>query len=384
MLLLYLIACVPAIVGGILWLWSKKFNWQEWLLGTLAGFLVAGIFHLIACNWRTGDIEMWSGRIVRVIHIPYWEADWWETETYECGDSKHPKTCTRLVHRHKNHPPTWDAVVNYGEMNTSYSISEKEYNEIVDKFGGVINSQAGHRPNYDKGDKNDYYAENHTNYTFPANTTKSFTNNVKASPSIFSFIKVSDDIPVFEWPESESWRVSNRLLGLARKDFSLYAWDQLNAELGPSKCVNVICIGFDSGDSILGQYQQAKWVGGKKNDLVICYGPKDKEGRAIWAYVFGWTDSNLVKANLENLFTENKVDSSLLPKIKEEIRENYVLKDWDELNKYIKIEPPTGMYFVMIFVMLVTQIGYWIFAYRNEFQETVDFNKPRWWRRKKF
>lgn len=380
MFLVYLIACLPVLIGAGLWIYrGKNVVWQEWLLGSAAGFLVAIIFHAVAVAGLTHDVETWSGRIVRVHYQPYWEADWWETQTYQCGDAKHPRTCTRLVHRHENHQPYWEAIVNYGEINSTYRISKNEYSEIVDKFGGIVKSQPGYRPHYESGDRNDYYAENHTNYTFPANTTKSFENRVKAAPSIFSFAEVPETVPVFEWPESDNWRRSNRLLGTAPKDFSIFAWDQMNAELGPSKLVNVICVGFE-GDSMLGQYQQAKWVGGKKNDLVICYGPKDASGKASWVYVFGWTDKDVVKKNLEELFLNNEIGDSLIPKIKSEIKENYVIKHWEDFD-YLSVEPPTWSYVVLVLVMVLTQGAFWLWAEKNDLHEgSTNFNRRFEWR----
>jgi len=106
---------------------------------------------------------------------------------------------------------------------------------------------------------------------------------------------------VFEYPQNKNWQSSDRLLGRARSDFNLLEWDKVNSRLGPSKKVNVIAVGFEAdSDSILGQYQEAKWAGGKKNDLVICYG--GQPGKAAWVYVFGWTESEGVKRDLESLF----------------------------------------------------------------------------------
>jgi hypothetical protein len=367
MALAYLLACLPAVVGAVLWATSTKVAWWEWLLGTAVSFLCVAIFHAVVIFEMTADVETWSGRIVKSVHYPYWHADWYETETYTVtvgsGKNAHHETRTRVVHRTMDYPPHWQCEVNYGERRETYDIAEAEFGQHCLAFGAE-NPRAveGYRPHFQHGDRNDYWAENRTNATIPAHMSVSFENRVKASPSTFSYSRVPEGIPVFEYPRVADWRKSGRLLGTAARDFSIREWDCLNAELGPRKKVNLIAVGF-FGNSLLAQYQEAKWFGGKKNDLVVCYGPV-ANGKAEWAYCFGWTESEIVKRNLETLFLDNAPNGKMIPFIKSEVLSNYRIKDWKKFD-YISVEPPAWAYLVLLGTMVATQAGFWAWATLN-------------------
>ena len=375
MIIAYLLACIPMAVGAVLWVKDRQIVYWEWLAGAAVGFVVAGIFHVVAIRGMTRDIEIWSGRLVKATHHPYWHASWTEEEEYTDSDGK---THTRTVHKEEDHPEYWSCTASYGRGHESeYEISAQDFANYCKLFG-VKEPRAvpGFRPDFDYGDRNDYLGENHTDYTIPTNTIMQFENRVKAAPSVFSYATVPDSVKVYDWPESRDWRRSSRLLGTASSDFSTYEWDCLNAQLGPSKKVNMIAVGFDTSDSSIAQWQEAKWIGGKKNDLVICYGPKQEDGMPAWVYCFGWTDSELVKKNLESLFLENAPNNELLPKIKSEVAANYVIKDWSQFD-YLSIEPPDWAYMVLILVMVLTQAGFWLWAHYNEADEDNVYGKSR-------
>ncbi len=108
---------------------------------------------------------------------------------------------------------------------------------------------------------------------------------------------------------------------------------------------------------MIAEYQKAAWVGGKKNDIVICYGPG-------WSMVFGWTDSELVKENIKSLFLTEKHNNELFAKVKTEVIQNYKIKDWSKFD-YISIEPRTAHFVWFFIIMALTQTGLYIFFYMN-------------------
>lgn len=368
MTIAYLFPLFPLVVGAFFWATNKKVVWLEWLLGTACAFAVVGTSHCVMFACMTADSETWSGRVIRSVYHPFWHAEWWETETYTVGSGEDRRTETRMVHRSEDHHPYWECVVNYGNEQTTYAIGESEFKQHCRIFNiARAKPVKGYRPDFSHGDENDYWAENTNNATIPAHKAMAFENRVKASPSTFSYSSVPQEIPVFAYPEVDDWRQSNRLLGTAKGHFSTMAWDCLNAELGPRKKVNLISVGF-TGGSMLGQYQEAKWIGGKKNDLVICYGPPNEEGKPEWAYCFGWTEKEIVKRNLETLFLENKPGDKLIPQVKKEVLNNYQIKDWSKFD-YMSIEPPTWFFLVLLGAMLATQTGFWFWAHRNDLDQ---------------
>jgi hypothetical protein len=134
-------------------------------------------------------------------------------------------------------------------------------------------------------------------------------------------------------------------------------------------------VGFDSADSGLGHWQEAKWIGGKNNDVVLTFGTDGTN--VTWVYVFGWTEKDICKRNLETILLTNPLNNSILPVIEQEIRNGYVIKDWTKFD-YISIEPPMWSYIVLIVIMVITQAGFWIWANMNEMDKETPRSNRIW------
>jgi hypothetical protein len=378
--LFYIIALIPAIIGAILFMCNKKVNGQEWLGGTVIAFLVSGIMHGIAIYSMTDDIECWSGKITHACHFPQWVEQYQKrhSRTTYSGSGKNRVAHTRVWYttEYATHSENWVAYLNFGEISQEKSISLQTFNEIKANFGEIIedggkqsNSHGGHRHS---GDNNIYKTPNKTGYVYPVTTIQHFENKIKAAPTLFSFVSVPSNCPVYHWPENPNWMASDRLLGVV--GISPREFDLMNSRLGPTKLVNVIMVGFNSADTMLGRWQEAKWVGGKKNDLVITYGFQGTN--VVWAYCFGWTEKELCKRNLEAIIMSNPINDKILPLIEQEIKANYTIKDWTKFD-YISIEPPRWAYITLIILMIVSQVGFWFWANCNEFTKE-SFNAFRY------
>lgn len=387
----WIFAFVPITIGAVLW-WRNPHTiiWKEWLGGAAAALLTAGLFQLIAHIGQTRDEEMWSGQISKVSHYPRWVERWTQhhSETYYTGSGKNRRSRTRhwTTTEYTTHHEKWMATLDFGEHTLSREIDSRLYKEI----GGVFifkevpdGTQSGsHLGTCSSGDRNIYSVFNNTGAMYPVHATFSFENRVKAAPSLFSFSKISKDLKeVFDWPSQgvadvreswPQWMVSQRLLGEAKRHIDISQWDMLNSRLGPTKKVNLIMIGFKDAPKSYAEFQEAKWIGGKKNDLVLCYGGGGPNESAQWAYVFGWTESNLVKRNLETLLASNPIDNRLLGLIESEIRNNYTIKDWSKFD-YITIEPPAWSYVVYLLVTLVAQAGLYYWFHANDIRERWRF-----------
>ena len=364
MALMYLIALIPVIIGAALWVFSKKIVWFEWLIGCGIAFAVSGIIHAVTIYGMTYDKEIWSGQVQSVEHEPYWHATWTEIETYTVtvgsGENMRTETRTRLVTKTHTHHPEWNVHTSIG----NFSIDQTKYNELKERFGEEKSRKGHRRSGFDRGDPYDYFLVNKNNWVEPVTDMRSWENRVKAAPSVFSFPKVPEDKHVHEYPSVGNRFRSDRLFGRAN-GINLLEFDRMCARLGSSKKVNIIIIGFpENSDSSIAQFQEAAWIGGKKNDLVLCYGG-GQGTEATWSYVFGWTEEELVKRNLESILIESPINSSILPLIEKEVRANYIIKDWEKF-EYLSIEPPTSAYIWLLVVMSVTQIALWVFFHVND------------------
>jgi hypothetical protein len=364
----YAIAALPLIIGLLIWIHDKDILWFEWLGSFVIALAIAAIFNAVIVSGMVNDIETWSGQITKAVYTPEWVEEYEQEHTIKDSDGN--VTMRWYTTEHRTHWPTWSAYASFGKKNNSYVIDETSYKWIVQVFGQET-KEKGWRCGYDRsrskpGSEYDYIAVNKTGFVIPVSMTVDFENRVKAAPSVFSFVKVPKDTKgLFEWPRTTNSFASNRLLGLAKKDIDLFAFDQMSSRLGPTKKVNTIIIGWDSTkyDSSIAQYQEAKWIGGKKNDLVLCYG-KRPDGTTEWAYVFGWTEKADVKINLQTILMDNKVATDLIPKIEQEIAANYELKDWDKFN-YLTVEPPQKSYIWLFVIMILVQIPYWFIMKTN-------------------
>ena len=397
MILFYLFAFIPIIIGLVLWLKSKTILWQEWLIGCGAAFMVSMVMHMIAVIGMTDDIETWSGRITLAKQFSAWREYYEEaiyrteyyTETesyYDSDGNRHTRTVqkSRRVFDHWEPRKRWhdEYFRMYSDIDTTYSIDKNEYLYLVSVFSNQM-SVLGDRTTFEHnskmidGDRYDYESRPVSGYVYPVTRLMHFENRIKAAPTVFSFMKVPSNIPVFNWPENPNFRKSDRLVGDAKNKINILKWDQMNAVLGPIKQVNVIMVGFTNQSSIMFDYQQAKWIGGKKNDIVLCYG-ENSLGMEDWVRVFSWSEREDCKRNLESILLENPIDDNIIPLIQKEILTNFERKDWHKFD-YISIDPPTWAFPVYFMLMILTQVGLYIFFHKNEFKREDNqdvFNRP--------
>jgi hypothetical protein len=370
----YLIAIFPILLAFLFWCLSKKVNIPILLGGSLISFIFAGILHWIVYTTETLDTETWSGKVISATYEPPWVSSHLEavykTETYR--DSK-GNTHTREVFSHyktvyRNEGNECYVQSDYGSYIDTISITKQKFDDLAQKFGET-KKVPGSRSSYYSGDKFDYHLVNKNKWHEPTTTTKSFTNKIKSSKTLFSF--TTEEIPpnIPDYPEFNSTFESNRNLSTK---ISTLALDQLNSNLGPTKKVNVIIVQGPSTDPLFANYLEAKWKGGKKNDLIIVHSEKNN-----WVRVLGWTESELVKRNIETILLTTPISNNLLPTIQSEIQKNYQIKDWTKFD-YISIEPPTWAYITYIIGLFLIQLTYWliIFIAQHEPEIKYKLNKP--------
>lgn len=373
MIAFYILALIPAVIGGVLFLKSNKIVWQEWLLGSIAAMICAGSIHIIAYNAAVHDVQTLSGYIDKVSHYPAWTERYTKhhSETYYTGSGKDRTSHTRhwTTTEYDYHREHYKAFGDYGSFVEDFEISSEEYAEVKELFGNTVKRDGKQSNNHlggtkSSGDNNIYSVFNETMYKLPTTTHKSFVNKVKASPSLFSFSKVPSNITVFPYPENTNWRRSDRVLGIAEQYISARQWDCMNAYLGPLKKANVIIVGFTNSNPQYGRYQESAWIGGKKNDLVLCFGIGESN-KVNWSYVFGWTEKEIVKKNLQSILLTERLSDDIIPLLTQEITKNYIIKDWSKFS-YITIDTPKWAYPVFFFVLVTSQVVLYIFFHRND------------------
>lgn len=378
------ISGVVLIVTTFLTLYNKKIDWKEWAIQNIISILLLfGIWQL-SIHAQTRDKETWSVKLTHAVHYPWWREHYTTLDPVYTTDSKGNSVISHyeINHHYVDHPEHWKAFWASGSgkhfVSGEERITESKFLEIVSNFsGGKLDTVEGHRPNdLDAGDPNDYHANKLTDYDYPMTTLKTWENRVKAAPSVFSFksLNESEKARTFEWPQNSDPFESDRLLGTARNLIDIREWDLMNSRLGPFKKVNVIMCGFLNESVEVAQLQEARWIGGKKNDLVICFGGATKNKNPDWVYVFSWTDKDLVKVNLQSKLINSKINDNTIPVIEEEIAKNYEIKEWRDFS-YLQIEPPKWVYFLQVIVQLTIGVIGYIVSTNNQSYSRFIFNR---------
>lgn len=355
---LYLIPLIPIIIGAVCYYFNDKVHIYEWLIGSAVAFITATIIHSISFYSQTSDIEVWSGKVEYARQYSAWREQYEEAvyKTDDDGDR---------VFSHYETERRWhdEYFVIHTNLNTTHHVSEAKYQYFVKKFNNITKVE-GDRTTSETdshmidGDPYDYisYAKNNIE---PIHENRKFQNKLKAARSVFEFAKIPDGMKVEPYPISRDIFKSKRVLGTARKRIDIKEWDSMNAILGPIKKVNVIIVGFSGPDSMQAEWLRANWKGGKKNDIVICYGNG-------WSKVFGWSDAELCKVNLQSIALRGPVDETIIPKIKDEIMKNYKETDWTRFD-HLQISPKTSHYVWLFVVLIVTQGGLYFYFHQNEY-----------------
>lgn len=371
--ILYFIAFIPLIIGGLFCIFNKKeFTWQEWVANTVFCFVVAGICHACAVSNATSDVETWSGKVTSVKHIPTWVEAYQitHTVTHTSGSGKNQITWTTTYVTHHTETHTDEYMVFTNLPDLVMDIDIKSYNQLRGELGAKDNTVKGRRSTWKEashmigGDPNDYDTPNTTGVIIPLTNTYSFENRVKAASTIFSFAHVPDNIQLPEYPANNNHFISDRLIGSANV-LNIRPFDEMNSRLGPTKKVNVILVGLNGKSSAYGKWLEAKWMGGKKNDVVIVWGGSNK--KPDWTYVFGWTDRKTVLRSLESITLDNGISEATLPLIEKEINQSYQLKNWHDFD-YITIPVSKGWVMGFTIFTLLSQCALMWWYNHNEFK----------------
>lgn len=356
-----LLMVIPLCGWCYVWWKYRTIVLGEFAAGVGAALLIlVVVFAISGCVMR-GDREILSGYAVTACHTPWWRAEWEERETYTVTDSDgDTHTRTRTVTKSQTHWPKWWMETTIGR----FDINEKWFNRLCMTYGS--RKELGSRPDFDKGDRYDYFSDignkSTTGPDIPVHRASSWSNPFLNSDTIRLGQPVSEEeareIGLFDYPDTGNPFVSERVMGGA--PVSIHRWDQLCAQLGAPKKVNLILINFGDADIAKAVKQRDYWRNGRKNDLVLCYGTG-------WAYVFGWSRNELVKLELQSLLLENTVRDDLLPSIGQIVEQHFEPFDWDSEKQQAPPRPvPTWIVIIAFILMLGTQIGIGFMFHTNE------------------
>jgi hypothetical protein len=317
--------------------WPRKVGWAEMGIALVAGIAISAVVYACGMVSQTSDVEVWNGEVLSK-----------ERERVSCSHSYDcncrmvpvPRSCTGSG---KNRSCTGGGTER--KCDTCYEHSNDYSWRVHTNIGNWTIDRVDRQgitepPRWSVVNPGD-----------PVSDTHSFTNYVKAVPeSLFhahADMTNTFDAMIPEYPSAiyDYWHI-NRAISMGVPVPDMKEWNRdisfVARDVGPKKQANIIVIFVNTADQSYIHALEGKWIGGKKNDIIVVIGSTSYP-KIDWVAVSSWTDKALFKVQLrDDIMNLGNIDRN---KIIEAIHVNTMktferkhMKDFEYL-KY-QIEPP--------------------------------------------
>jgi hypothetical protein len=254
-------------------------------------------------------------------------------------------------------------------------VTEGTYRHFIDLFG-MKPQFVDMRRNYHTRDGDMYQVLwPKTDATVdPVVTEHTYENRVQAARTVFSYQSVSREDAqtrgLFDYPEISLFNTPSVLGNCG--EHTRAADERLqffNGTLGRSKQLRIWMLCFQGGSLEKGHLQEAYWVGGNKNEVVVAVGTND-DGTVSWVHPFSWTDNKqpLIEIRDEiagmSSFDPVKAVEFIGPTLESEFER----KHFEDFS-YLTVEPPMWAVITTYVVMLLVNGGLGYFVVMNDFHE---------------
>lgn len=377
---------IPVVIAVVLMLFfHRRTKWWEFALPFLVSALLCGGFKMMAEAGATRDSEVWGGWVTEARYYERWNEYIHQTcYRQQCSGFGKNRTCVSVPYDCSyvaNHPERWEISDSNG---AKHEIGKERYSYFKSLFGQEP-LFVDLKRNYHSVDGDMYKVQwPKTPATVePVTTLHLYQNRVQASRSVFQYVPVPEEEAqakgLFEYPEVQLFDYPT-VLGdcgpqteAADKQLRYF-----NAVLGREKQLRIWFLCFNSADAEVGQLQEAYWVGGNKNEVVIAVGT-GPEGNVNWVHPFSWTDRQqpLVEIRDFILAQESLDPVSAAGFIGPKLKEEFVRKQFADFS-YLTVEPPLWAVITTYVVTLLVNIGLSWWLVINEFHEGSSRRRRRY------
>jgi hypothetical protein len=324
------------------------------------------------------DEEFWNSEAKSFTFFEEWDEEVTYTESYSCGTSKNPRTCTRTKTRIDHHPEYWELRT---RLNETIRISKSQYRQAANRFGAKeVDIYRSGQVSWGDGDKFVSYP----NITIPTSQPHSYENYVRAAKSNVIHTKVPQanidllvkskklrEYPSIYRSDYGSIRL-NRIIdttGLVKnKKEYLDELNMLSVRIGRMKKANPI-IYFTNEDRDFKDALEQYWSKGKKNDITLILG-LDSNGKVAWSDVITYTNSTDFIVDMQNKFKDmNATDSKgILGVFNKYIMSSYIRKPMKEF-AYLKDNISLEWYWqLIVFLGNVLLSGFIMYKMLNNYE----------------
>lgn len=198
-----------------------------------------------------------------------------------------------------------------------------------------------------------------------------YTNYVKGAPdSLFQIIAdYKGKLP--EYPGFYDYQYQDRVVGAPQEDAR---WNRNMAEMlktiGPERQANVVLVITDQPPRFADALR-SKWIGGKKNDVVIVVGTATYPD-IRWVRVFSWAKYDIINVSLRNALLDSRrldpLQTILI--VRDKVRQLYVRRPMADF-EYLKDDVhPSGWVMVLALILgTLASLGAAYIFHRNDIYE---------------
>ncbi len=337
---------------------KKTYTWKE------LGINLGVVFALVTIIWfsgsmsQTADVEVWNGKILSKSRVQDSYVRSYSCNCRSvCSGSGKNQTCSTVC-------------------DTCYEDRYTVDWTARSTVGGITFKSL------DSGSRSVYRTKDPAAYKKcsvgePASKEHRYTNYVKAAPdSLFNTALDEDVYPIPAYPRVHSFYKVNRVLNVSTKLKSkdIATLDRLLSEslilLGAKKQVNIIVILTEIDDSSYRFSVENKWLGAKKNDVVVFLG---LDGDTItWTDVMTWGLNRgnevfqaTLKSELSSIKTFNAQSiAEVVVNTTGSLYDRPMMKDYEYLKD--DIQPPGWLLTTCFILSLLVSLGLTYFFHKNE------------------
>lgn len=355
---------LPIIATAFLYFTSREYVLKEFgiQVGATLVFVTAIYVLLFGTTTDLWDTNYYNGKIKSSSYYEEWKERVTYTESYSCGTSKSPRTCTRTKTRIDYHSPYWEIRTNLGE---TISITRSDYLKTKREFGtSMVRLHRSNQVSFGDGDK---YVSKPTR-AIPTSVGHTYENVVRAANGNVIHVKVPKESvallvksgKVREYPElyrgAYGETLLNRYIDTTGKTKSSSAYLKLlnNTALvvGRTKQANPIFYVTTEDRSITDAISQ-HWSMGKKNDVTLIMGIDDN-GTIQWSDSICFTNISDFEVDMENKFKGMNINADqakIVATYTNLVNAEFVRKPMEEFN-YLKENITLEWYWQLLIFLL--------------------------------
>jgi len=346
---------VPVVIALFLALTHREYIWKEFGIQVVATLAYVAVIYSLLFSVTTDiwDTNYFNGKVASSTYYEEWDEEVTYTETYSCGTSKNPRTCTRIKTRIDHHPAYYQIKTNLGE---TIPISRGDYLKAKREFGTkFVNISRSNQVSFGDGDK--YVSR--PNKTIPTAVGHTYENLVAVAKDNVIHTKVPKEeiqqllkVGVLrEYPrlyegkygETKLNRIIDTTGRIKNPNEQLDILNHIATKVGITKQANPILYVVDSEkyDRSFKDALSQFWKMGKKNDITLVVGV-DKKGIIQWSDVICFTNNTDFIIDMQNTFKDVPINNSaVLMNMQYHINKSYIrkpMKEFEYLKENITLE----------------------------------------------